>query len=644
MVADTAKAPAAEPPFRTIIDEALLATVVFNADGVIQYANAAFAADFGQEPAALRGQSLDRFFPSKTWETVMEWVRHAEGAPPPSPVSVAFQLEARRGEAEAFPAQIGLSAHCGPGGRTFVMTVEDVSEPVRLGASLRGAQEDFKRFLERLPEAVAVSRDGFVLYANPLMEALLKVQRGGVVGRAVESLSVPEERADFRKDLATIADGGTVSPALAHWLASDGNVVTVTRSLSRMDFPGGPALVLVARDERVARALAQRTEQLERIAAISTLASGVGHEINNPMSYVISNLVQLEGELKAARALADRLPSDSPKDELLKLFDGMDEMLRDARDGTDRVRSIVQGLRMFAVVTEAQREPVDIRQALETALGLSWDQLRSNVVIVRDYHEVPPVSVDPERLTQVLRCLITNAAQALAESTRSARELRLSVTAESGTVNVEVKDTGPGMTPQVLQQAFDPFFTTRPVGQGTGLGLFIVQSAVEGWGGKVVLTSVVGEGTSVRVSLPALAAVSMTPIPGRPPPQRRSVLIVDDEPCVARALRRTLVQHHQVTEATSARKALELLAAGQRFDAILCDVMMPDLSGVDFVRQLESIAPGLMGRVVLMTGGLAATPLGGAVRALGVPVLEKPFETSHLLAALDKCFAGAARS
>jgi CheY-like chemotaxis protein len=198
---------------------------------------------------------------------------------------------------------------------------------------------------------------------------------------------------------------------------------------------------------------------------------------------------------------------------------------------------------------------------------------------------------------------------------------------------VEVQDTGPGIPASLLGRIFDPFFTTKPVGIGTGLGLSICQNIVTSMGGEITVLSEEGKGATFRVALPSAAlALAAVPASETPAPQtitRATVLVVDDELAIGLVLRRVL-REHDVTVVTTAREALELLASGKCFDSILSDLMMPDMSGMDFHAELSRLFPDAARRVVFISGG-AFTP--GAQAFLDrVPNarIEKPFDPQNV--------------
>ncbi len=364
-------------------------------------------------------------------------------------------------------------------------------------------------------------------------------------------------------------------------------------------FDGGEAQGKLCRtailDITELRRMQFRLSLTERLATVGTLAAGVAHEINNPLAFLMGNLKHATHQLL-------RAPSTEPVQ--LALTD-----LTTAWTGAERIRDIVRNLGTFARPEEGSPSPIDVRQVLDDSVKLAMAELRHRAHLVRDYGNIPNVLADSSRLGQVFLNLLVNAAQALPEGRADQNEIRLRVRAVEGAVVVEVKDTGPGIRPELLGRIFDPFFTTKPVGKGMGLGLSISHGLVTALGGELTVESELGRGSVFRVRLPTTTMQSMaSPSPSRREvPRRGRLLIVDDEPNLARSLQLLLEPEHDVTLARDAREALEQLRNGGRYDAILCDLMMAEMTGSQFHEELSRILPEQAGRIIFMTGG-AFTP------------------------------------
>jgi CheY-like chemotaxis protein/two-component sensor histidine kinase len=288
------------------------------------------------------------------------------------------------------------------------------------------------------------------------------------------------------------------------------------------------------------------------------------------------------------------------------------QSLSDAQQAADRVRIIVRDLRLFSRADEEVRGPVDVRRVLDSSLSMARNEIRHRANVRRDYGEVPPVDGNEARLGQVFLNLLVNAAQAMPEGRSTENQIVVSTRASAGQVMIEIGDSGAGIPPDVLPRIFDVFFTTKPIGVGTGLGLSICHRIVSAMGGAISIDSRVGVGTTVRVSLPAVSvgvvkAPSESPSAGHGSRRRGTVLIVEDEHAVARMLHKVLSSTDAVTLASTGVEALSRLESQPAFDVILCDLMMPEMTGMDFYRAVVSKSEALARRIVFMTGG-AFTP------------------------------------
>jgi CheY-like chemotaxis protein len=302
------------------------------------------------------------------------------------------------------------------------------------------------------------------------------------------------------------------------------------------------------------------------------------------------------------------------------------------------VRGIVRDLKLFSRVEQHRPRPVDVRAAIEAAAGMATNEVRHRARLVLDLAPVMPVWGDEGRLAQLFLNLLVNAAQAIPEGAAHEHEIRVTARlAEGDWAGIEVTDTGKGIAPEHVAKIFDPFFTTKPEGVGTGLGLSICQGIVSDLGGRMEVTSAPGKGTTFRVMLPpsSLAATATRPPPeparGVAKPKRGSVLAIDDEPLILRVIASLLATEHDVVCEPRADGALDRIRRGERFDAILCDLMMPDVTGMDLYAALLEIAPKQAQLVIFLTGGAFTARARAFLDRVPNATIEKPFDAASLL-------------
>ncbi|MCU1280788.1 MAG: Sensor protein, partial [bacterium] len=207
-------------------------------------------------------------------------------------------------------------------------------------------------------------------------------------------------------------------------------------------------------------------------------------------------------------------------------------------------------------------------------------------------------------------------------------------------VVIELSDNGVGIPAEIIGRIFDPFFTTKAVGVGTGLGLAICQRIVTDMGGELTVESEVGKGTTFRVALPiARNEPCEAPAPVEPLPRaarRGRILVVDDEELVLRSVQRNLAKEHDVVAMLAAEAALALCAGGEKFDLILCDLMMPNMTGMDFHRELSRVAPEQASRMIFLTGGAFTAKARHFLSETPKEHIEKPFDPTNLRAIVQR--------
>ena len=396
---------------------------------------------------------------------------------------------------------------------------------------------------------------------------------------------------------------------------------------------------LIPAIERELRAVATRSEQRkmqdqlmisDRMASMGTLAAGVAHEINNPLACVMANLDLIATNIHVqAEALG-----------LQTAFREVREELNDARVAAERIRKIVRDLKVFSRNDEEKKKPIHIQPILESTLRMAWNEIRHRARVVKNYSKTAPVHATESGLGQVFLNLMVNAAQAMVEGQAEQNEIRIcTATDASGYVIVTIADTGSGMSPEVLGRLFTPFFTTKAVGVGTGLGLSICHRLVVGFGGSIQVKSQAGEGTTFEIAFPPAASQATeetAPIVcDLPAPRRGKVLVVDDEKMICTAVQRTLGATHDVVTTQSAEEALRRIRSGEQFDVILCDLMMPQMTGMDLHGALSGIGTAQAAAMIFLTGG-AFTPRARAfLDGTANQRVEKPFDPAHLRALIN---------
>ncbi len=414
----------------------------------------------------------------------------------------------------------------------------------------------------------------------------------------------------------------------ARILRADGDIRHVESSgVAEVDGSGETVAIFgIFRDVTRQRELEALLSHSERMASLGTLAAGVAHEVNNPLTWLTGNLDLLVEQLDAHG------PADpKTRSELL-------ELAQAARTAGTRIRKIVRGLRDFSHES-VDRVPVSVSELIEVSTAMAEAEIRHRAQLTVDVDPHATIVCDETQITQVLLNLLVNAAHAIPEGRASENEISIRAHRRDGRVHLEVRDTGSGIPEALRRRIFEPFFTTKPVGVGTGLGLSIVHGIVEQHGGTIGVESEDGVGTTFRISLPSAESHEAAAIPvpegDRPAPAPEDerlpvLLVVDDEPDLLRLVARAAAPFAEVIRAESGVEALALLSENPEIEAVCCDLMMPDTNGIEVWNWIHQHRPALLPRVLLMTGGTFTPETQRFARDRQTAMLEKPFSLEQL--------------
>jgi two-component system cell cycle sensor histidine kinase/response regulator CckA len=464
--------------------------------------------------------------------------------------------------------------------------------------------------------AIASDANGQVTFVNAVAAQLCATSPAEAVGRPLADLlrlvsvdtrapvANPVAAAIAARVPALLPDRTSLITRAGTELPIDGCAAPIVDAEGRD--AGG---VLIFRDATVTRRLQSKLLLADRMAAVGVLAAGIGHEVNNPLAYVMANLEFALDEVGRGNIDAERLA----------------EALREARHGIHRVTAIAKQLRAWSRAEIERPEDLSLHPLLDIAISMAWAEMRHRARLIKEYGPVPEVHADETRLAQAFIILLVNAAHAIAEGNLAGNTVRIVTRTENGRAIVEIHDTGSRIPPEHLSEVFEPFSTAA----SAGIGLAIAHGAIGTAGGTLEAAADPAGGNVFTVSLPG---VVVEPIE---PPRRPRVLIVDDEALVCGAVKRTLSDENDVTALSSAREALSRFSAGERWDVVFMDLLMPEMSGMDLYDAVDRIAPDQTERVIFLTGG-AFSKRATDFLASGKRYIEKPFDTSELRLMVQK--------
>lgn len=549
----------------------------------------------------------------------------------PSPISVHYAATLVRPNGERVPVEMTHSSTPLDEHSLTVTFLVDTRERKRTLAELDETRQSFIRVTTEAPDGVVLLRDSAIHCLNEPAARLLGLERradarGRLITEFLQSTDIhqaPERLRELVNPPERLCE-----PLQFRTRAVDGNEHYVEITPIPIAFEGQPAVVAFIRDVTERQSIQSRLVQADRLSSLGVLSAGVAHEINNPLAYVLLNLEFLAREI-------ERLELSPSKLEALR------SRVHDARHGAERVATIVRDLRTFARGEEGARTPVRVASVIESALTIANAEIEPRARVVRRYEDVPPADANANRLEQVFLNLLLNAAQAIPPGgDPDDHRIEIWMRHSGDNVYVDVRDTGVGIPRPLLNKIFDPFFTTKPAGVGTGLGLPICQSILRSLGGDLTVKSAPGEGSCFTVSLPIWNGdphpiITPLPVPKVPVSPRGRVLVIDDEVAVGRTLALVLGSEHEVSVMTSAAEALALIRTEgpEVFDAVLCDLVMPGMTGLELYQAVQREFPELARRFLFITGGLAPQKLSAELNPL-TPLFEKPFDLEQIRTAL----------
>jgi two-component system, NtrC family, sensor kinase len=477
-------------------------------------------------------------------------------------------------------------------------------------ARLIDLHDDGRRTWQEVVDAISpalciVDRSGAIRRANRAFADLVNAPPASLIGRPWQAFVPPEWSSDLQRALDQQGAGREVE------LRTGERTYAVTAvPISSTD---RSAVVLLFDDQTERRRLQDQLIQSEKMSAIGQLIAGIAHDLNNPLASVLG--------------FADFLT------EVPNVPAAIREPLTVIQEEAERASGIVRNLLGFARKQDHQRRPTALKPLLDGTFVLLRNQLMAHRVeaVIEVESDLPMPDVDPNQIQQVFVNLINNAAQAIASTGRPGT---ITVRARRWLdgVAIEVIDDGPGMSEDLAAQVFEPFFTTKAEGEGTGLGLSISQGIVKEHGGRIMLSSEEGKGSTFTVQLPLS---TRSPVPAadssaRAPNKRLRVLVVDDEPHILHYMRATLEAWGHIPVVAGDGEEALARASREPFDLIISDLRMPRFGGREFYEELCRQNPVMAGRLVFSTGDTVRGDTLAFLETLDRPYLHKPFSLAEL--------------
>jgi len=398
----------------------------------------------------------------------------------------------RAKDGTVFPVELTAGKLVLAGRDVIYAVMRDITQRHRAEQQLARSESSYRALMESMPDGVIVHRLGRIVYMSPSARRMLGYEHDdSIIGKPAIDLVHPDDQPKvLERVLATLSNGGAVAPLEERLVRRDGTVVVAEVAALNTTFDGESAVLAIARDITARKEIEAQLVMNDRLASLGRLAASVGHELNNPLAYVLGNVALMEHEL----ARSPEMPED-----VARRFATYVQVVG---EGARRMRDIVHDLKTLARGDGEEGGPIEIQQLLDVCVNMAEHQLRAPTKLVKEYRDEVSVIGTETRLGQVFLNLLVNAAQSIPEGTNEEHEVRIVVRQAEDLAIVEISDTGCGIPASDVDRIFEPFFTTKE-GSGTGLGLSISHRIVSSAGGALTCEARPGGGTVFRVSLPA---------------------------------------------------------------------------------------------------------------------------------------------
>jgi len=589
-------------------------------DGVFKLVNSALVRMSGHDREELLGASFIKLLTPDCQQFVMQrYQDRLAGKEVPS----IYEIKAATRDGGVRDIEINAALTEYEGRPADEVIIRDITERKRTEEALRKSEEKYRVLLTNLPQKIFhKDRDSIYVACNDNYAQDLKINADEIIGKKDYDFFPKELAEKYRADDRRIVESGRTEEIEERYVQDGQEQIVRTVKTPIKDENGNVIGILgVFSDITKCKRAEEREKQLQhelnvasRLASIGEMASGIAHEINNPLTGVIG----------FAQLLMSRDIPDDMRDDL--------EVINNE---AQRVAKIVGSLLTFAHQREPMQEYVDINDITSKVLELrSYHMKVNNIQVVTQLApDLPPTMADGNQLQQVFLNIILNAEQEMIKAHNGGK---LSVKTEKigSSIRVSFADNGHGISKENLDKMFNPFFTTRDIGDGTGLGLSICHGIVTAHNGRIYAESELGKGATFVVELPIVADTRQMEKPQvieeEPLRKRAKVLVVDDEKAILDFLKRLLAeQGYDAETVEQANTALQRLHT-KRYDLILLDIKLPGMSGIELYRHIETIDLALLKRVMFITGDVMETTTRDFLSKTGASYISKPFDSEQL--------------
>lgn len=518
-----------------------------------------------------------------------------------------------------------------------ISVVRDVTVQKRFEQELKASETKYRRLLEDAKEGIVVIQNTFIAYINRQMEQVLGYEKEKLLGSAYLKYVHADDQYEVRDLYQKVISGEMFPPDKEIRVLDNKNIIHWLRvNAVKVEWDHEPAVMALVMDISEHKSLKRKTKEMEdrilqaqKMESIGTLAGGIAHDFNNILSAILG-FTEL--------ALKEAEQNISLKRDLEEVY-----------SAGVRAKELVKQILTFSRQTDSELQPLQVSPIIKEVIKFLRSSIPTSIVIKSDIHAKSLIKGDPTQIHQVLMNLCTNAVQAMKGEKGIVQVSVNDIVIEAedkifpelpvgNYIKVQVSDDGGGIAPEHIDQIFDPYFTTKEIGEGTGLGLSVVYGIIENYGGKITVQSIPGEGTIFTVLFPTVGDERrwITEENAEIPRGSERILVVDDETSLVRALEQQLVDlGYVVTSKTSSIEALEMYRSRPSdFDLVLTDMTMPNMTGDELAAEISSLCPDIP--IIICTGFSRKTLDWNPANLPVDEVLYKPVATADLARVIRK--------
>lgn len=505
----------------------------------------------------------------------------------------------------------------------------DITEIKMMQKAINTAKDHYQALMDNASCGFFVSdQQGNIIEANKQTEKIFGASRNDIVGYNLKKYVPTDEHEYVDIQLEKMRIEKKIGLNEGHIQQPNGDIISVEFSAVSIDLENETLCLSIVNDVTERNRLRSQMLLNDKLTMVGTMAASIIHEINNPTTWVLSNLSFLKNKINELK-----LVDDPHQAALLSQFN---ETIQDSLLGTEKIKDIVKELKEFARADDPQVKTLtDIHEALNSAINMASPHLKNVAIVEKIYAKnIPKLLLSKTKLQQVFLNLVVNAVQSF-DNNISENIIQIETKKLNNTIQIEVRDTGKGMPPEVCASIFEPFYTTKPPGIGTGLGLSICYDIIHRNGGEISVESTPKKGTKFTINLPLTKQKKSSALNMNGHSKR--ILVISDNREILQQTKHILGNNCEITAILGGRNALTSLKEKTfPFDILICDLIMPDVSGSDLYRYIAKNYPENEKRIIFIIDNTCSKITDTFLTSISNVCIKKPMTRTKLLKCINK--------